>query len=326
MYKKKEQYKKKSTNSSFIPRFQKIFLHPRYWIIWFGIGLLIIIAYTPAKIRDPFWAGIGRFIGKLAKNARRRAHINLIYCMPQMDKKQREQLIDNMFATAAQPMTMLAELYFRGTRSINSRVHWHGREILDYAQEQGRNIIFLVPHTWAIDIPAMLLAAEDKPITVVFHHQRNLLVNYLWNKARLCFGGRLHAREKGIKPFISSVRQGFWGYYSPDEDYGANKSEFVDFFATYKATLPTIGSLMKICQATIVPMLPVYNYYKHRLDIYIHPPMNDLTQADNHYIARRMNEEIEALVSPYLEQYIWILKLIKTRKQGEIDPYTRKDL
>jgi len=326
MYKKKEQYKNKSTNSSFTPRFRKIFLHPRYWMIWLGIGLLAAIAYTPAKIRDPFWAIIGRLVGKLAKDARRRARINLIYCMPQMDKKQRERLIDNMFATAAQPMVMLAELYFRGTQSLSSRVHWHGREILDRAQEQGRNIIFLVPHTWVIDIPAMLLAAEGKPIAVIFHHQRNLLINYLWNKARSCFGGRLHAREKGIKPFVSSVRQGFWGHYSPDEDYGANQSEFVKFFATYKATLPAIGSLLRICQATIVPMFPVYNYNKHRLDVYIHPPMNDLAQADNYYIARRMNEEIEALVNQYPEQYVWTLKLIKTRKHGEIDPYAREDL
>ncbi len=25
------------------------------------------------------------------------------------------------------------------------------------------------------------------------------------------FGGRLHARNDGIKPFIQSVRQGYWG-------------------------------------------------------------------------------------------------------------------
>ncbi|AWK14900.1 lauroyl-Kdo(2)-lipid IV(A) myristoyltransferase [Candidatus Fukatsuia symbiotica] len=326
MCKEKKQYKKKSTNSGFTPRFRKAFLHPRYWAIWFGIGLLAVLAYVPAKIRDPFWASVGRFVGKLAKGARRRARINLLYCMPQLNEKQREQLIDNMFATAAQPMVMLAELYFRGTQSLRSRVHWHGREVLDDVQQQGRNIIFLVPHAWVIDIPAMLLAAEGKPIAVVFHHQRNLLIDYLWNKARSRFGGRLHAREKGIKPFISSVRQGFWGHYSPDEDYGADQSEFVDFFATYKATLPAIGSLMKVCQAAIVPMFPVYDYDKHRLDVYIHPPMNDLAQADNHYIARRMNEEIEALVSPYPEQYTWILKLIKTRRQGEIDPYAREDL
>ena len=38
-------------------------------------------------------------------------------------------------------------------------------------------------------------------------------------------------------------------------------------------------------------------------------------------IARRMNEEVEIFVGPHPEQYTWILKLLKTRKPGDIKPY-----
>ena len=54
--------------------------------------------------------------------------------------------------------------------------------------------------------------------------------------------------------------------------------------------------------------------------------MDDLADADDAYIARRMNEEVELLVNPNPEQYTWILKLLKTRKEGEIEPYVRKDI
>ncbi|XPE44488.1 hypothetical protein ACNKHV_11395 [Shigella flexneri] len=30
----------------------------------------------------------------------------------------------------------------------------------------------------------------------------------------------------------------------------------MDFFATYKATLPAIGRLMKVCRARVVPLFP----------------------------------------------------------------------
>lgn len=33
--------------------------------------------------------------------------------------------------------------------------------------------------------------------------------------------------------------------------------------------------------------------------------------------ARAMNAEIEHFVTPYPEQYVWILRLLKTRKDGE---------
>ncbi|VTR17838.1 Lipid A biosynthesis (KDO)2-(lauroyl)-lipid IVA acyltransferase [Serratia fonticola] len=136
----------------------------------------------------------------------------------------------------------------------------------------------------------------------------------------------MHARNDGIKPFISSVRHGYWAYYLPDQDHGAEHSEFVDFFATYKATLPAVGRLMKVCKAAIVPLFPVYDGKTSMLDIYIREPMDDLAEADDLRIARRMNEEVENLVGPNPEQYTWILKLLKTRKEGEIEPYSRDDL
>ncbi|MCL7706527.1 lauroyl-Kdo(2)-lipid IV(A) myristoyltransferase, partial [Enterobacter kobei] len=54
--------------------------------------------------------------------------------------------------------------------------------------------------------------------------------------------------------------------------------------------------------------------------------MDDLMDADDVTLARRMNEEAEILVGPHTEQYTWILKLLKTRKPGETEPYKRKEL
>lgn len=310
----------------FIPQFQKAFFLPRYWGIWLGVGAMAGMAYIPARIRDPILGSLGRLAGKLAKSARRRARINLLYCMPEISEEQREFIIDEMFATAPQSMVLMAELACRSPKKILDRVHWHGKEIIDQMQAEGKNVIFLVPHGWAVDIPAMLMAASGQPIAAMFHNQKNPLTDYLWNTVRCRFGGRIHARKDGIKPFISSIRHGYWGYYLPDQDHGAEHSEFVDFFATYKATLPAIGRLMKVCRAAIVPMFPVYNAKESRLDIYVRPPMDDLATRDDASIARRMNEEIEILVEPNPEQYTWILKLLKTRRAGDPEPYSREEL
>ncbi|NMP26698.1 lauroyl-Kdo(2)-lipid IV(A) myristoyltransferase [Rahnella sp. SAP-1] len=316
----------KNPQDMFIPHFQKAFYHPRYWGVWLGVGAMAAMAYVPPALRDPFLGGLGRLAGKLAKGARRRARINLLYCLPELSLAEREKIIDDMFAAAPQSMVLMAELACRGSAKVLERVTWHNKEIVNELHAQEKNIIFLVPHGWALDIPAMLMAAEGHPMAAMFHNQKNLLTDYLWNRVRLRFGGRMHARNDGIKPFISSVRQGYWGYYLPDEDHGAEHSEFVDFFATYKATLPAIGRLMKVCRAEIVPLFPVYNGTTHRLDIFIRPPMYDLPTADDATIARRMNEEVELLVAPNPEQYTWILKLLKTRRPGEQEPYTRDEL
>ncbi|SIZ57587.1 lipid A biosynthesis (KDO)2-(lauroyl)-lipid IVA acyltransferase [Shigella sonnei] len=312
----------KKYKSEFIPEFKKNYLSPVYWSTWFLLGMIAGISMFPPSFRDPVLAKIGRWAGRLSKKARRRATINLSLCFPEKSDTEREIIVDKMFVTALQSIVMMAELAIRGPEKFQKRVFWKGLEILEEIRHNNRNVIFLVPHGWSVDIPAMLLAAQGKKMAAMFHPQRNPVIDYVWNSVRRKFGGRLHAREDGIKPFIQSVRQGYWGYYLPDQDHGPEYSEFADFFATYKATLPIIGRLMNISQAMIIPLFPVYDEKKHLLTIEIRPPMDAcIASADNKTIARQMNKTVEILVGPHPEQYVWVLKLLKTRKSNEADPY-----
>ena len=312
----------KKYKSEFIPKFKKNYLSPVYWSTWFVLGMIAGISMFPPSFRDPVLAKIGRWAGRLSKKARRRATINLSLCFPEKSDTEREIIVDNMFTTALQSIVMMAELAICGPEKFQKRVFWKGLEILEEIRHNNRNVIFLVPHGWSVDIPAMLLAAQGEKMAAMFHQQRNPVIDYVWNSVRRKFGGRLHAREDGIKPFIQSVRQGYWGYYLPDQDHGPAYSEFADFFATYKATLPIIGRLMNISQAMIIPLFPVYDEKKHLLTIEIRPPIDAcIASADNKMIARQMNKTVEILVGPHPEQYVWVLKLLKTRKSNEADPY-----
>ena len=290
----------KKKNIEYIPEFHKSFRHPRYWGAWLGVAAIAGIALTPAAFRDPILAKLGRLAGRLGKSSRRRALINLSLCFPERSEAEREAIVDDMYATAPQAMVMMAELAIRGPEKIQNRVDWQGLEIIEEMRRNDEKVIFLVPHGWGVDIPAMLMASQGQKMAAMFHNQGNKIYDF--------------------------VRQGYWGYYLPDQDHGPEHSEFVDFFATYKATLPAIGRLMKVCHARVVPLFPVYDGRTHRLTIHVRPPMDDILTADDHTIARRMNEEVEIFVTPHVEQHTWILKLLMTRKPGEIEPYKRKDL
>lgn len=316
----------KNSNSEFIPVFKRSFLKPKHWGTWLAIGACAAMALIPAKLRDPLLGTLGRKVGKLAKSARRRAQINLLYCFPELSEAQREAIVDRMFATAPQTIVFMAELALRNPAKMGQRIQWQGREVFDRLRAEKENVILLVPHGWGVDIPAMLLAHEGEKVAAMFNHQSDPVIDYVWNSVRLRYNGRLHARDNGIKPFISSIRKGFCGYYLPDQDHGPEHSEFVDFFATYKATLPALGRLMKVSRARVIPLFPVYNSKTHGVTMIFGQPMDDLVEADDITLARRMNEEVEKFVAPHPEQYAWILKLLKTRKDGDIEPYKRKDI
>ena len=310
--------KQQQASAGFIPKFEWGFLAPKYWGVWLAVLLLILLACIPIRWRDPCLAKLGRFVGRKAKSARNRAKANIAACFPDKTPEEQEQLIDDMFAVIIPVTVLLVDLVIKRSKV---KINWHGFEYISDAHKENRNVIFMVPHGWAIDIPAVLLAKKGYAMSGMFHHQSNKLVNWLWNKARIRYGGQIHARDDGIKPFIQSIRQGNWGFYLPDEDHGIEQSVFVDFFGTYKATLPLLGRLMKLCKAEVLQLFPSYNPKTSTLDIYIRPPMNDLQDQSDEYMAKRMNEEIEAMVLPNPEQYAWVLRFLKTRKPGDNNLY-----
>ena len=104
----------------------------------------------------------------------------------------------------------------------------------------------------------------------------------------------------------------------PDQDHGPEQSVFSDFFATEKATLPGLGKLAKVSRAKIVPTFASYNIETGKYEIEIKAPIE--LSGDEHQDARTMNEVVEGFVNPKPEQYMWILKLLKTRRNGQ-DPY-----
>ena len=291
------------------------YLKPQYWGIWLGILFLLLLAFVPFRLRDKLAGKLGIWIGHKAKKQRTRAQTNLQYCFPHWTEQQRNQVIDKMFEVVAQVMFGIGEIAIRSKKHLQKRSEFIGLEHIEQAKAEGKNIILMVPHGWAIDASGIILHTQGMPMTSMYNPHRNPLVDWLWTITRQRFGGKMHARQNGIKPFLNHVRKGEMGYYLPDEDFGAEQSVFVDFFGTYKATLPGLNKMAKLSKAVVIPMFPRYNAEAGKYEMEIHPAMN--LSDDPEQSARAMNEKIESFVTPAPEQYVWILQLLRTRKDGE---------
>ncbi|MGS9179493.1 lauroyl-Kdo(2)-lipid IV(A) myristoyltransferase, partial [Salmonella enterica subsp. enterica serovar Infantis] len=80
---------------------------------------------------------------------------------------------DEMFATAPQAMAMMAELEMRGPKKIQQRVDWEGLEIIEEMRRKDEKVIFLVPHGWGVDLPAMLMASQGQKMAAMLRNQGN---------------------------------------------------------------------------------------------------------------------------------------------------------
>lgn len=295
------------------------FLLPKYWSIWLGVLVLLILAFVPYLLRDKLAVFVGKvachYLKKEGNKQFRRSDINLRYCFPNWNEDKRLKTIEEMFITVAQTMLGIGEIAVRSVKHLQKRSEFIGLEHIYQAKVEGKNIILLVPHTWAIDASGIILHTHGMPMVSMYNPHRNALVDWLWNATRERFGGRMHTRQNGIKPFLADVKKGNMGYFLPDEDFGKELSVYVDFFATEKATLPGLNKMARVANAVVIPMFATYQAKKGVYQMEILPPLEFSGTPEQS--AREMNKVIEYFVTKSPEQYVWILRLLKTRRDGQ---------
>lgn len=307
---------KKFSTHYYLPKFEWVFLHPRFWGTWLGTFFVIILAFVPFRLRDRFAEFIAKRLVKLNNRAKKRAVINLQQCFPEKTEEERFAILEQSYINAGCVMCGFATIMMRSKQYLKKHTLFHNEELIIDLVEQGEKIILFVPHSWAIDYPAVQLASRGLLVAAMVKKQKNSLINWLMNVQRLKYGGRTHERSDGVKPFIKSIREGYLGHYSPDEDHGFEHSVFVPLFGAQKATLSGVGRLAKLSQAKIVPLMPVYNRTTGNVEVIVQLPIAPFPSGSEEIDARMMNERIEQFLKSDPSQYMWIMNLLRSRPDG----------
>ncbi|WP_115897631.1 lauroyl-Kdo(2)-lipid IV(A) myristoyltransferase [Marinomonas pollencensis] len=298
------------------PTFKWRFLLPQHWLTWIGLFFAALLAFVPFRLRDKMGAKIAHFLVKRDNSALKRARLNLQHCFPEKSLAEREDILTRCFETAVQFFLGYAGLLVRSKKHTQAKGVMIGGEHLLPLLDRGEKVIALVPHCWAIDYAAVMIAAKGYQVSTMMKPQKKEIVDWLIHKQRMQFGGKIYPRSAGIKPFLKSVKEGYLGYYLPDEDLGPQHSVFVPFFGETKATMKGLGKFAKLTKAVVVPMLPTYNAKNGKYELFILPALENFPTGDEEQDAIAMNQAMETLIAEHPEQYMWILNLLRSRPDG----------
>jgi lauroyl-KDO2-lipid IV(A) myristoyltransferase len=300
--------------NAYNPTFKREFLAPKHWGTWLLVLIGLPTALLPHKLKLGIATKLARLLIKKPSRTISNAWVNLTLCFPELSKEEREQLLERTLVTAGTFLLSFALLTLRNQKWLINNTTVNGMEHLESTLNSGSKAILLVPHSWGIDIPAIYLASQGLPVSAMAKRQKNPVMDWLMHRQRVQYGGRVYERDNGIKPFIKSVRDGYLGYYLPDQDHGREHSIFVDFFKNSKATLPGLGKLSKVSKAKIVPVFSNFDADSGKFIIDIYPAWDDYPTPDEYIDTRRMNAFIEKAIEKRPEQYMWVLKFLNTPK------------
>lgn len=303
------------------PRFSADFLYPRYWPLWFGLGLLWLIVQLPYPVLLRLGKWLGLSMHRFARSRRAIAARNLALCFPQWDDQQRETLLKQNFISSGIAFFEMGMSWWWPKWRLAKLAHIEGIEHLRQAQQSGRGVILMALHFTTLEIGAALLGRYHT-IDGMYRQHRNPVFDYVQRRGRERHNRDATAIEReDVRAMLKSLRGGRAIWYAPDQDYGIKQSLFVPLFGIPAATVTATTKFARLGKALVIPMTQVRLADGSGYRLTIHPPWTDFPGVSEEADCLRINQWVEHCVQQQPDQYLWAHRRFKSRPPGEPSLY-----
>ncbi|WP_439257593.1 LpxL/LpxP family Kdo(2)-lipid IV(A) lauroyl/palmitoleoyl acyltransferase [Lonepinella sp. BR2271] len=306
-----------SENHHPYPRFQKAFLHPKYWGFWLGLGLYWLLLCLPYPCLVKIGSGLSGLFKRL-KVGKRRAQIaqrNLELAFPEWSAQQREEVLQAHLNNVGMAIIETGMAWFWSDRRIKK---WSKVEGVEYLKENAKDGIILVGvHFLTLELGARIVGLYHPGIGVYRPNDKPIM-DWLQAWGRMRSNKHLLDR-KNLRAMVKALRQGDTIWYAPDHDYGRKSAVFIPFFAVQDAATTT-GSyyLLKASPTSkVIPFAPLRNKDNSGYTVTISPPVDFTDVSSEKEIAIRMNQVVESEIMKGVDQYMWLHRRFKTEQDGD---------
>lgn len=205
------------------PRFRAVFFHPRFWLLWLGLGLLWLVTQLPYRALLVIGRVLGAGMYRVAGERRRIAARNLELCFPEKSAKERKHLLKENFASTGIAFFEMAMSWWWSRQRLARLAHVEGLEHLKQAQLDGKGVILMALHFTTLEIGAALLG-QKHTIDGMYREHGNPLFDYIQRRGRERHNlDSLAVEREDVRGMLKLLRAGRAIWYAPDQDYGAKQ-------------------------------------------------------------------------------------------------------
>lgn len=307
------------------PRFSAAFLHPRFWPLWVGLGVLWLVVQLPYAVLLRLGRGLGALMLLGAASRRRIAARNLELCFPELSAAERSRLLRENFASSGIAFFEMAMSWWWPRARLARLAHIEGLEHLQAAQREGQGVILMSLHFTTLEIGAALLG-QRHTIDGMYREHKNPLFDYIQRRGRERHNQDATAIEReDVRAMLKVLRAGRAIWYAPDQDYGRKQSIFVPLFGIPAATVTATSKFARLGKARVVPFTQQRLADGSGYRLVVHPPLADFPGESEEADCLRINQWVEQAVRACPEQYLWAHRRFKTRPEGAEKLYGRED-
>lgn len=292
------------------------FLGPRYWAVWFAIGIVRLVNLLPLRAQLAIGRATGRLAFVFSRRDRRIARINIDLCLPELEPQQRQKILRDHFASLGCALFETGIVWWASSERLKRLIQFEGIQHLQAALAQGRGALMLSAHFTTLEMGARGLTLLG-PTSIMYLTPSNALIAELSRRGRTRHTVQAIASDQ-IRDLLQNLKNNLPVWYAPDQRFTDKNSELVPFFGQPAASNVATSRLAKISRAPVLPYFPERRADNRGYVIRIHPPFDNFPSGDAIADTRRFHELIEAQVRRHPEQYLWAYKRFR---RADVDPY-----
>ncbi len=289
-------------------KFKAIFVCPKYWGIWLGVGILRIIHLLPYKTKITLGKWLGRQLYKLAKKRKNIAIQNLQNAFPYYTDTKIKQLVLLHFESLGISFfeTMIVwwgQHRYQQDCFEKTLVSYKNLHYLEEVIQANKGAIILVPHFTTTDIIGLFLSFKTT-IYPVYRPHDNLLIDYLILKGRT-LNSMTPISKYNTKGMLKTLKQGKNLGFLPDQKYTSKGSVQVEFFGKLAPSNPATSKLVKITNCLILPtFLTRLNDGTYQLKFL--KPIDNFATGNELQETLTLHEIYETEIKKNPSQYLWV--------------------
>lgn len=297
------------------PRFQASFLHPRYWLTWFGLGILFLLVQLPYPVLYRLGVWLGRTSMRFLKRRVSITRRNLQLCFPDLTPEQVEARIVSNFESLGMGLLETGMAWFWSDARVKRWFDVSGLHNLKKAQEKNQGVLVIGVHFMSLELGGRAMGL-CQPMMAMYRPHNNKAMEFVqtWGRMR---SNKAMLDRKDLRGMVHALKKGEAVWFAPDQDYGPRGSVFAPLFAVDEAAT-TSGTYMlaRLAKPALITVVLVRKPAGKGYDLVIQPALQDYPIDDELAAAAYMNRVIEIEIMRAPDQYLWLHRRFKTRPAG----------
>ena len=297
------------------PRFQASFSHPRYWLTWFGLGILFLLVQLPYPVLYRLGVWLGRTSMRFLKRRVSITRRNLQLCFPDLTPEQVEARIVSNFESLGMGLLETGMAWFWSDARVKRWFDVSGLHNLKKAQENNQGVLVIGVHFMSLELGGRAMGL-CQPMMAMYRPHNNKAMEFVqtWGRMR---SNKAMLDRKDLRGMVHALKKGEAVWFAPDQDYGPRGSVFAPLFAVDEAAT-TSGTYMlaRLAKPALITVVLVRKPAGKGYDLVIQPALQDYPIDDELAAAAYMNRIIETEIMRAPDQYLWLHRRFKTRPAG----------